>query len=226
MSGSHTSVIFDFDGTLVNSARGILSGISQTLNIHAITPRVPLTSAIVGPPLVQTLSLVSGLNDKDSLARLASEFKQCYDQGGYRDTDPYPGIANALHALRDAGFPLLIVTNKRGVPTRLVLKHLGWDTLFDAVYCHDEYPDCADKSEVLARLLKERSLSADASPYIGDTASDARAAAANGMPFLHAGWGYGDDAQELRDALTCATPSKMLEILMQNFPAKKPCPAN
>lgn len=226
MSGRHATVIFDFDGTLVDSARGILAGISQALDFRGITPRVPLTSAIVGPPLLQTLALASGLKDKDTLARLASEFKRCYDQTGYRDTDPYPGVETALHALRDSGFPLLIVTNKRGVPTRLVLEHLGWTSLFDAVYCLDEYPDYGDKSAVLSHLLRERALPADASPYVGDTAGDALAAAANGMPFLYAAWGYGRDAQELSNALTCTTPSRMLETLMQNFPVQTSCRAN
>ena len=226
MSGGQASVVFDFDGTLVDSARGILAGISEALDAQGITPRVLLSPAIIGPPLLQTLQLVSGLDNDASLASLATEFRRRYDLGGYRNTDPYPGVEKALRELRKANISLLIVTNKRGIPTRLVLDHLGWTPLFQAVYCLDEYPDCADKSAVLARLLRDMGLVAEASPYVGDTAADARAASANGMPFLHAAWGYGGSDAELRDALTCATPSQIPETLLQTFPLNRPCPAN
>jgi len=190
------AIAFDFDGTLVDSAPGILSGMALALEKNQIQPAVPLQAGIIGPPLRTTLALVSGHQDDALLDRLVADFKECYDGSGYRATEPYPAIGAALAQLRELGYALYLATNKRGTPTRLILDHLGWTPLFSAVYALDEHSDCTDKKQMLAKMLGDHHLSASTTPYVGDTDADADAARHNGMPYIHVAWGYGDNPSQ------------------------------
>ena len=185
------TIAFDFDGTLVDSAPGILTGMRLALEKNGIALRVALNPGIIGPPLKQTLSLVSCSQDEALLAQLAHEFKLCDDSTAYRDTAPYPGITVLLARLAEQGCQLYLATNKRAIPTKLILDHLGWTAFFAAVYCLDEHPAFRDKGQLLAQLLNRHHLKGADTPYIGDTDGDANAAALNQMPYVHVGWGYG-----------------------------------
>lgn len=187
------AIAFDFDGTLVDSAPGILRGMKLALDKNALQPCTALDPSIIGPPLKQTLARISGTSDEELLAHLVNDFKHCYDTRGYRDTLPYPSIGEALATLHDQGHLLYLATNKRGIPTRLILDHLGWTHFFRGVYCLDEHPECPDKGTLLAKLLVSHALSPQQTPYVGDTPGDAQAAISNGMPYLHVAWGYGTD---------------------------------
>lgn len=217
-------IVFDFDGTLVDSARGILAAMAQALDTQTLKPQAALEPGIIGPPLLQTLRLLSGLEDGTRLAALAAEFKRCYDGGGYRDTDPYAGVDDVLRHLNELGIELLLATNKRGVPTRLILDHLGWTPLFNDVYCLDEHRDCPDKTAMLGCLFRNRPLSAANTPYVGDTEGDAQAATRNGMPFILAEWGYG---ATVSGAFTrCSHPEQLAFAAQQFFARSHACPAS
>lgn len=226
MAGSAWSIVFDFDGTLVDSAPGILSGMAQALAARGLAPRVPLAPEIIGPPLTQTLALISGIDSTPALAELATEFKRFYDHEGYRDTLPYPGVEHALRELRQAGMALHIATNKRARPTRLILDHLGWTPLFASVYCLDECPACPDKAAMLGKLLQDTALRSDETLYIGDTLGDAIAAKANNLPFIHATWGYGRDGEEFPADCRCDSADHLPETARQLLVQGRPCPAN
>jgi phosphoglycolate phosphatase len=156
--------------------------------------------------------------DNDALtAKLAAAFKAGYDSTGYLQTRVYPGIDELLDALKTAGFALHLATNKRIIPTRLILEHFKWHTLFDTVYALDLFePRLPDKANMIARLLAERGITPDDAIYIGDRAEDAHAATANGLPFAAATWGYGCLTPDMIDARwhTAATPQALGQWLL------------
>ncbi|GAB2180269.1 HAD family hydrolase [Denitratisoma sp. agr-D3] len=206
------AVAFDFDGTLVDSAPGILKGMALALAENRLDPVVPLRDDIIGPPLRTTLALISGSQDAALLDRLTADFKRCYDGGGYRDTRPYPGIDAALRRLHEQGTALYLATNKRGTPTRLILDHFGWTPWFAGIYCLDEHPDCAGKKQMLGKILGEQRLPPARTPYVGDTEADADAAGTQDMPYLHVAWGYGHDLSPT-GGLTCVEPEDLPDLL-------------
>lgn len=224
MSEPRARIVFDFDGTLVDSARGILNALQAVLEKHAITPKTGLQREIIGPPLMQTLQHVSGLSDVSGLSVLAADFKHVYDGDGYLETDPFPGIETALDSLQQAGLELHVATNKRAAPTRKVLGHLGWSGYFKSVYCLDECSGCPDKAAMLARLLTEQGLAASQSLYIGDTPADASAAAANALPFLAVAWGYGS---QWKDGIRiCQEPMQLPAHVYSALGMEAACPAS
>jgi phosphoglycolate phosphatase len=189
-----TDVIFDLDGTLIDSAPSILACFAATLAAQGIKPTVPLTEALIGPPLRETLSKLSGVRDEVQLGTMIEEFKQHYDVTGYKATVTFAGIDSMLNDLHDAGFRLHIATNKRLRPTRLILGHLGWATLFGAVYASDSRtPSFSSKSEMLSVLIESEGLSPDQAIYVGDRSDDWKAATDNTLGFIAAVWGYRDE---------------------------------
>jgi phosphoglycolate phosphatase len=207
------SLFLDFDGTLIDSAPGIVESLGHTLAAHGLAARSPLAPSLIGPPLLDTLQAISGIDDAAALAEMAATFKTDYDHHGYRMTRPYPGVAASLKRLRQRGFRLFLVTNKRTVPTRRIVEFLRWNDYFDAVDSLDSLADAAArKSDLVAAIMSRERVSADAAALVGDTREDAIAARSNCLHFFAAGWGYGSLAAG-EDATTyLARPDELATI--------------
>jgi phosphoglycolate phosphatase len=187
------SVIFDLDGTLIDSAPSILAGFAATLEQHQLSPQVALTERLIGPPLLQTLQTISGVADADLLASLAQGFKDFYDTSGYQQSVVYPGVMELLETLAKANFALHLATNKRILPTERIVEYFGWAPLFTSVYALDKAtPAYPDKASMIAAQMQHQGLFAAATHYVGDTLADGKASAANKVAFIAADWGYGD----------------------------------
>jgi len=188
-----THILFDLDGTLIDSAGAILASYRTAFAACGVTPVRAIAPEIVGPPISETLRMLVGDDDPVLVARLTDAFKQSYDTGGLLETLAYPGIADMLRALRATELTLSIATNKRIHPTRLILAHLGWDDLFATVYALDSFsPRLPDKATMIGRLLADQGIEAVRAIYVGDRIEDGEAAEANALPFVAATWGYGN----------------------------------
>ena len=187
-----TDILFDLDGTLIDSSPGILASFGRVLTAHGLAPVVPLEASLIGPPLAVTLRQVSGIADEARLARLVEAFKQDYDTAGYRSTEVFPGVAAGLAQLAAAGARLFIVTNKRMVPTRRILEALGLAQLFAGIHTRDETePMAPSKAAVTQHVLDRYGVDRSRACFVGDSDEDAAAARENGLAFIHAVYGYG-----------------------------------
>lgn len=206
-------IVFDLDGTLIDSASSILASMQAAFDEAGIAPSALLTPALIGPPLAQTLRALLPDGEERALPGLVEGFKRHYDAAGYRESQVYPGVPEMLAALGRMSQRLHIATNKRIAPTRRIVEHLGWSGLFTGgVYALDFYtPALAHKTAMLQRL---RESLADPVPiYVGDRAEDAEAAQACGMLFLWASWGYGGDGVAVSPASVLRTPSQIVLAL-------------
>lgn len=182
------NVVFDLDGTLIDSAPSILVSLQAAFDAAGVRPVRPLAQDLIGPPLHETLAALLPQGRTDQAAHLAGLFKQHYDETGYRDTRAYGGVADMLKELQHHAYRLLIATNKRILPTRRIISHLGWNGIFDEIHALDAFtPPLRSKAEMLATL---RSRLHAPTVYVGDRPEDATAAQQAGFPFLLAAWGY------------------------------------
>jgi phosphoglycolate phosphatase len=187
------SIIFDLDGTLIDSAPCILAGFEYVLKVNGIEPLVPLTSSVIGPPLLPTLKMLGGINDETKLLQMAGQFKNFYDLDACLLSRPYDAVDFGLKKLGENGFELHIATNKRYTPTRNILKYLGWDGLFTSVYTLDkDGASFNSKSVMIESQLKDFGLSACQAIYVGDRVEDMEAAQKNQLNFIGVSWGYGE----------------------------------
>ena len=191
------AVIYDLDGTLVDSSPGILTAFAHAFATCGLRPQRPINPGVIGPPLRETLQILSGSQDPSLLECLSNAFKAHYDQTGCLDTQPFPGVQHMLETLAASGLQMHIVTNKRDYPTRRILTHLNWEHFFQKVYALDAFsPYVPDKAGLLGRLLADTALKPEECAYLGDRPEDAQAARVNNINFYWAAWGFGAGSEE------------------------------
>jgi phosphoglycolate phosphatase len=176
-----------------------------------IRPARALTQALIGPPLVDTLTALLRAQDASLLPDLIECFKHHYDQIGYLNTRVYAGVPHMLGALSRQGVHLYIATNKRIVPTRRIVNYLGWEDLFQGVYALDYWiPSLPSKAAMLNRVRNEVQTIERPVIYVGDRAEDAAAARTCGMPFVWVAWGYGQEKMSMGESNQITKPSQLL----------------
>lgn len=211
------SVIFDLDGTLVDSQESILSAISAALHESGIETKIPVTSELIGPPLIETISKITGVNDLSMLNMVANKFKQHYDSLGYRDSVAYSGIKPLLESLRNLDYSLYIATNKRLIPTIKILDYLSLDYFFSAIYSIDlnaEKP-FKNKAEMISKLLSNELIDPKLAIYIGDRDEDYVAAKENGLQCILVEWGYGAKPKDSKRFIR--TPIELLNAIRREL---------
>lgn len=194
------SIVFDLDGTLVDSAPGVLAAFAQAFASRGLEPVVPLDRRVVGPPLRRTLELLAGRGDPELLDDLGARFRAAYDGELCAAAEPYPGIREALARLSASGTGLYIATNKREMPTMRLVAALGWERLFRGIRCSDTGGAAAapDKRQTLATLVQDHAIEVASALMVGDSIDDAEAAAHSALGFVGVSWGYGSAALAAR----------------------------
>jgi phosphoglycolate phosphatase len=184
------AIVFDLDGTLIDSAPDIM-GIANAILDREGKPPLSLAETIsfIGsgsPVFVARMRAARGLPEHRQDAVLA-DFIAAYDSA-VTLTQIYPGVRQALTDLRAAGHTLGICTNKPVRPAERILTHLGLEIFFDIVLGGDSLakrkPDPAPLQAALAGLGVATGL------YIGDSEVDAETAQRAGTPFLLFTEGY------------------------------------
>ncbi|WP_291995346.1 HAD hydrolase-like protein [Candidatus Accumulibacter sp. ACC003] len=213
------AIIFDLDGTLIDSRAAILDAFGKALAEKGIAPRIALGAVRIGPPLAETLRELSGSSDPLVLESLAEHFKAHYDSTGYQASEVFADIPELLATLSATGARCFLATNKRLLPTRLILEYLRWQNYFEAVYALDcQTPRLPDKATMLAQLIADKALPPAQTIYVGDTPEDEVAATANGLHFAGVRWGYGEFSTPGTHCL--ATPRELIAHLTQGMPVR------
>jgi phosphoglycolate phosphatase len=210
---SPAAILFDFDGTLIDSAPSILASFAAALQHTGLKAAVPLTPSLIGPPLLTTVGTLLGTDDEPTRQRFAAAFREQYDLAGYRHTVAYDGVPALLEGLHEAGIHLYIVTNKRIAPTRRILAHLRWEHWFRGVYALDALqPPAPNKKSLVHDVLQREALRAADTWMVGDSGEDQSSAEGNALRFFAACWGYGqalgDGPRSPLQLLTLATAQR------------------
>lgn len=181
------AVIFDLDGTLIDSAAAVGAYASQ-LMAELELPAVSLDESrvYVGNGAARFLERALEARGRESTPALFERFMAFYAAGPAEANRPYEGADALLRRLSAEGIALALCTNKPGGPTEKVLRHLGWLELFGAVVAGDTLPEKKPDPAPL-RFAAER-LGVDFGPggavYVGDSDVDADTAEAAGAPFF------------------------------------------
>ena len=186
-------IIFDLDGTLYDSADGIQSAFREAYRIVFDTTTCSDIRPFIGPPIDQVLMHIRPDCTPDVCALFVSHFKRVYDAVGYTEGHLYEGVEDGLAKLQAAGIQLFISTNKRAVPTDLILDHFQLSSYFAAVYCPDRFEVPFDsKTDAVDHLINNYQLKRTETIFLGDTRHDFLAAENNNLTFVFASYGYGE----------------------------------
>lgn len=189
----HAAILFDLDGTLVDSAEAIRGGLRSSLAALGLParPEAELT-ACIGLPLPHVWDRLGVPGDRH--AEAAAGYRAWADAGG-QPPRPFAGVDALIAALRAAGGTLVLASAKDTASARRALVRHGWDGLFSG--CSGAEPgDGPDKRGIVARGLAglPPELRRDA-VMVGDMPVDGDAAAAAGIPFAACAYGFGVPAE-------------------------------
>ena len=189
------NVIFDLDGTLVDSLPGIESSVRTAIRSVLPGVRMPDLKAVIGPPIATMFARLWPDLDPEKMALLVAAFRSHYAEKGCLDSLPFPGVPETLSRLHAAGMPLFVLTNKPAAPTKMILGALRMEEFFAGVLAPDS-PESrfASKPDGALALMRRFALSPDQTTLVGDGADDAAAANACGFRFIAAAYGYGPAA--------------------------------
>lgn len=183
-------IVFDLDGTLIDSAPDIHAAANKMLTEEGIAPLdlATITSFIGNglPHLVKLVMETTGL-DMDRHADLSARVLAHYNAASSDLTVPYPGLLSALAALAAQGHAMGVCTNKPEEPARAVLRDLDLGP-FDVVIGGDSLPQRKPDPAPLHAAFD--ALGSGPVVYVGDSEVDAATAHAAGVPFLLFTEGY------------------------------------
>ena len=182
-------VIFDLDGTLTDSAQGIVSSFRHALgSVGAVVPDGDLASMIVGPPMHHTLSRL-GLGERTDEAIAA--YRADYTSRGWAMNRLFDGIPELLTDLRGAGVRLAVATSKAEPTAQRILAHFDLDEHFEVIAGASVDGSRAAKADVVAHALAQLAPLPDRVLMVGDRSHDVEGAAVHGIDTVVVQWGYG-----------------------------------
>ncbi|MBK5933086.1 phosphoglycolate phosphatase [Rhodovulum imhoffii] len=186
-----SGLIFDLDGTLIDSAPDVHAAVNKTLE-EIGTGGLPLEQVrgFIGNGvgvLMERVIAAKGLS-QDAHASLLSIFRRHYDADPATLTTLYPNVAETVAHFHAMGLPLGICTNKPEAPTRTILESFGFLGAFDSIVGGDS--TSARKPDPVPLLTARDRLGVTDVIYIGDSEVDAECAQRAGLPFALFSGGY------------------------------------
>ena len=211
-------VIFDLDGTLTDSAEGVVSSFRHALDqIGEPVPHgIDLAGRVVGPPMHHTLRGM-GLGEKTEAAIAA--YRADYTTRGWVLNEVFDEIPELLADLRAAGVRLAVATSKAEPTARKILAHFGLDDQFEVIAGASLDGARATKSDVIAHALAQLDPVPDHVLMVGDRVHDVAGASQHGIDTIVVEWGYGAQdfegpavAQPVKQVATVAALREVLGV--------------
>lgn len=209
-------LLFDLDGTLTDSAPGIIHSVSYALRCFGIDSDAGELRKFIGPPLSWSFEEFYGFSHHDAILAVA-KYREYFADKGIFENAVYPGIENMLRQFQSAGKRLFVATSKPEVFARRILDHFSLTSYFEGVTGSELDGTRTDKSEVIACALGQAQIGKKAEAVmIGDRKHDVFGAKENGISCIGVLYGYGS-REELKEAgatLFAHTPEELTGLLL------------
>ena len=205
-------LIFDFDGTVVDTGRGIMNCVVKVFEHYGLPVPTPAElRTFVGPPLKDTFPRY-GIPVQEADAAVAY-FRQHYAATGKDECEPYAGIGDTLATLVKMGFELHIGTSKPEHFALLLLERFGLKKYFTHIVGATTDGTREKKVDVLKCLVQK--IGHTDALMVGDTHYDVEGARLLGMDTVGVSWGYEakDDLQRSGAVYVAATQAELVEYL-------------
>lgn len=202
-----TAVIFDLDGTLIDSTDAIVESFFHTCDTLGL-PRPPRDNIVrsIGHTLPDQFRLITD-HDPHECVRV---YRAYYGQVACAKTTAMPGAAESVRRLREAGLRLGFATSKKRVFAELILDHLGMMDAFDAGIGPDDVTHPKPHPEAILKSLDRLGVAPEQAVVVGDTSFDVLAARAAGVRCLCVTTGY-----NTRQELLALNPEAVFDSLSE-----------
>lgn len=214
------AIIFDLDGTLINSLTDIALCMNEVLaKLNYSTHKIEDYNYFVGDgAMVLSENVLPKTASKEQVQEVFEEFKNLYDQNVYENTQPYEGILTLLKNLENANFKLGILSNK---PHKFTLKYAQkFFSQFNIEEIHGQKEHIEKKPNPTGALniAKSFNLHPNEIFYVGDTSTDMKTATNAQMKSIGVAWGFRPvrELVEHRADFIANSPEELFDIARQN----------
>lgn len=192
-------LLFDLDGTLVDTAKDLVGTLNALLREHDL-PLVDMGDAqnLIGRGATALIERGFGdhpqHNGVERKQALLKRFVAYYEAHLLDNTALYEGVATVLAQLHAAGYEMAVCTSKGTGPATTILEGLGIAHLFSAICGGDFFPGTKkpDKGHVFGTIEQAGRTPEQGAIFIGDSGVDVKAANNAGIPIVYATYGYND----------------------------------
>lgn len=218
MERKYDTVIFDLDGTLMDTLEDLAAAVNEILRRHGYPVRsIGEVRRIVGNGLRQTLTLCLPEGTAEAVVEeLLPEFADYYQSHCQIRTKPYDGIEETLAELCRRGYKLAIVSNKRDAAVK-TLRDDRFREYVPVAIGENESAGIRKKPapDTVYQALKELGGSRERAIYVGDSEVDKKTADNAGLPCISVDWGFRDreELEKLSPDYLISRPEELLEIL-------------
>lgn len=207
-------VLFDLDGTLTESAPGIINSVKYAFSHYGITDYDEKElESFVGPPLTDSFMRYCGFS-AEKAAEAVEVYREYFREKGMFENSVYPGVRECLEKLKANGLRLGVATSKPKPFCDAILKRFGLFDFFEVIEGIPLDGEGMTKTEVISKAISAFGSPASAEiVMVGDRQYDVEGAADNGIACIGVLYGYGS-RKELAEAYkVCRTPEEVGETV-------------
>lgn len=214
-------ILFDLDGTITESAPGIVNSVRYALNKmkYEVRDEKELLR-FIGPPLIDSMKKFYGMNDEQA-EQAVIFYREYFSEKGLFENSVYDGIEECMQQLKEKGKILAIATSKPEEYSVRIAEHFGFANRFDKICGATMDKSRTEKADVIRYTLKTLGITDENKSsvlMVGDRRHDIIGAKENGLDSMGVLYGYGDrDELEEAGAVYIAESTKDIsEIIMKS----------
>lgn len=205
-------VIFDLDGTLIDSKKDILGAFHYAFNkLNKEKPEDEKLIHTIGSKLEECFLPFLG-NDEVLLKNAANLFREYYEEKYLEKTRPFDNIDEMLKSCAKE-YKLAITTMKKGNYARKIIEAFNWKNYFESVVGAEEGLKAKPNPDMLLKAVCDLNLKISDVVYIGDTEIDYLMAQNSQVEFIFVSWGYGKLNGKYKNIEICNSPLEIIDIL-------------
>ena len=205
-------IIFDLDGTIIDSGLGIKNGIKYSLKMLGIVDiKEEILDEFIGPPLMDSYRKYYNFSEKEA-KEIIKKYREYYSEIGIYEGYVYDGIEKVINSLKNNGNDIILATSKPEIFAKKVLDHFKLSEYFDFIGGATLDYKISSKEDVLKYVLKEYNIDSNKGFMIGDTKFDILGGKYYNLNTIGVTYGYGS-LEELIEAKADNIVNKPLEIL-------------
>jgi phosphoglycolate phosphatase len=206
----YTTVIFDLDGTLLNTLSDLHASTNHALAAHDLPPRsLDEVRSFVGNGIRNLIRLAVPVGSSDELIdTVHADFDAHYAVHNMDQTGPYPGVIELVKTLRDKGIRCCVVSNKGDYAVQPLVQHF-FPNMFDVV-CGEREKDGIRRKpwpDTVLECMRVVGATKGESVYVGDSEVDLLTAANAGIDCIAVTWGFRDEDFLRAQGATVLTPT-------------------
>jgi len=193
---TYNNILFDLDGTIVDSYKGITDSIKhmlETLNMETLSDSV--LKKFIGPPLEKSFIKYCDDINEDNVKHAISIYRAHHREIGLYNCHLYPDIIECLTILKNNNKNIYIATAKPKPFAKIILSHLNIEHFFREIYGIEFNGIIKNKYDVMSYAIEDSKLDVNSSIMIGDREDDAIASKKLGIDILSVRYGYGEECE-------------------------------